>query len=63
MLQVPELPPHLQNHSFQHWLVREPIKMGGLGLRSLVETSPVAFVGGVEMAIPHLTGERGILLH
>ena len=34
--------------------------MGGLGLRSVFETSSAAFVGGVEMAIPHLTGEGGL---
>ena len=34
--------------------------MGGLGLRSLAETSPAAFFGGVEMTVPFLTGEDGI---
>ena len=32
----------------------QPVKLGGLGLRSLVETCPAAFVGRVEMAIPHM---------
>ena len=41
-------------------MITLPIKLGGLGLRSLVETSPAAFVGGVEMSLPHFTGEGGI---
>ena len=34
--------------------------MGGFGLRSKVETSPAAFIGGLEQALPHFTGEGGI---
>ena len=62
VLDVPELPTSLQGRSYQHWIVRQPVKMGGLGLRSLTETSSVAFVGGVEMSLPHLTGDGGICL-
>ena len=50
----------LQGRSFQHWLVQQPVKQGGLGLCSLVETSPAAFIGGVEMSLPHFIGEEGI---
>ena len=32
----------------------------GLGLRSQVETGAAAFLGGVEMSLPHFTGEDGI---
>ena len=49
-----------QGRSFQNILIHQPVKLGGLGLRSLVETSPAAFVGGVEMSLPHFTGEEGI---
>ena len=49
VLEIPELPPRLQGQSFQHWLVQQPIKMGGLGLRLLAETSHSAFIGGVEI--------------
>ena len=45
---------------FQQLLVHQPIKLGGLGIRSLIETSPAAFVGGVEMSLPHFTGQDGI---
>ena len=34
--------------------------MGGLGIRSNVETSLAAFVGGLEQALPHFVGEGGI---
>ena len=59
VLQVPGIA-FLQGRSFQRSLIHQPVKLGGLGLRSLVETSPAAFVGGVEMALPHFTGEEGI---
>ena len=61
---VPQVPgiTSLQGRSFQRFLVHQPVKQGGLGLRSLAETSPAAFVGGVEMAIPHFTGDEGICL-
>jgi hypothetical protein len=57
--------PGLADRSFQHWLVAQPVKLGGLGLRSLVETFPAAFIGGLEMALPHMVGsdeEEGIRL-
>ena len=50
----------LHGSTFQQILVPQPIKLGGLGIRSLVETSPAAFVGGVEMSLPHFTGQRAI---
>ena len=50
----------LQGRSFQQWLVHQPVKLGGLGLRSQAETSAAAFLGGVEMSLPHFTGEDGI---
>ena len=40
--------------------MRQPIKSGGFGLRSNVETSPAAFLGGVEQSLPHFTGEGGV---
>ena len=50
----------LSDSTFQQLLVPQPIKLGGFGLRSLVETSPAAFVGGVEMSLPHFTGHDGV---
>ena len=49
-----------QNRSFQKWLVHQPVKLCGLGLRSQAETSDAAFIGGVEMSLPHFVGEDGI---
>ena len=40
--------------------VTQPIKLGGLEIRSLVETSPVAYIGGVEMSVLYFTGREGI---
>ena len=50
---VPQVP-LLAGGSFQSTLIKQPIKLGGIGLRSLVETCPVAFLGGVEMSVPHM---------
>ena len=61
VIEVPEVI-SLQRRSFKHWLVYQPVKKGGLGLSSLVETSPAPFVGGVEMSLPHFAGYDGICL-
>ena len=50
----------LDGRSFQQWVLRQPVKMGGLGLRSYMETSLPAFIGGVEQSLPHFTGEAGV---
>ena len=50
----------LAGKTFQQLLVPQPIKLGGLGVRSLAETSSAAFIGGVEMSLPHFTGVGGI---
>ena len=59
MLHLPGMT-SLQGRSFQQWLVHQPVKLGGLGLRSQADTSAAAFIGGVEMSLPHFTGEEGI---
>ena len=51
---------NLNGRSFQQFVIRQPIKMGGLGIRSNVETSPAAFIGGLEQALPHFVGENGV---
>ena len=50
----------LERRSFQEWLIPQPGKLSGFGLRWVSETSPVAFIGGVNMSLPSFTGERGI---
>ena len=55
---IPDVP-ELHGYSYQRCLIAQPVKLGGLGLRSLVETSPVAFIGGIEMSIPYLVGVEG----
>ena len=42
----------LQGRSFQEWVVRQPVKEGGLGLRSIADTAALAFIGAVGLAIP-----------
>ena len=44
-------------------MIRQPIKSGGLGLRSQVELSPAAFFGAVEKAWINFTGEGGVCTH
>ena len=53
---VLELPgiPELEGRSYQHLLVPQPVKLGGCGLRSLVETRFPAFIGGLEQALPFM---------
>ena len=50
----------LNNKTFQQVLIPQPVKLGGLGIRSLAETAPAAFIGGLEMSLPHFTGTGGI---
>ena len=46
--------------SFQDWVVRLPVKLGGFGFRSMKDTASLAFIGALEQAIPAFQGERGI---
>ena len=58
---VPEVPIRgREGRSFASWLVRLPIKLGGMGSRSLEETSKAAFVGAVEQAVPSFSGPEGM---
>ena len=38
--------------SFQQWVVRQPVRLGGFGLRSQRDTVGPAFIGALEQAIP-----------
>ena len=49
----------MMGRSFQELFTRLPIRLRGFGLRSLCETSPAAFIGGVEMALGDEGAERG----
>ena len=46
--------------SFQRWVIRQPVRLGGFGFRSLVDTSGPAFIGALEQSIPFFCGENGI---
>ena len=52
----------LTGKSFQNWVLRLPIRLGGMGIRSCVETSPAAFIGGIEQSLPHFTKNGGVCL-
>ena len=46
--------------TFQEWVVRLPVRLGGFGIRSLQDTSSIAFLGALEQAVPAFQGERGV---
>ena len=50
----------LRNKSYQSWMMRMPVRLGGMGLRSVVETRLAAFIGGIEQSVCHFVGEGGI---
>ena len=47
--------------SFAAWVARQPVKLGGMGLRSLGELCRPAFLGAMEQALPRL--HRGTCPH
>ena len=52
--------PGLQERSYQDWVVRQPIMLGGFGLRSQSDLSPAAFIGATEQILPSFVGVKGI---
>ena len=50
----------MSGHSFQELFVRNPIKLRGFGLRSLVDTIPAAFIGAAELSITAFPGQEGV---
>jgi hypothetical protein len=46
--------------SFQTWVAKMPIRLGGLGLRCQADISPLAYIGALEQALPHFGGENGV---
>ena len=58
---VPFVPVNKMNgKSYQELLVRQPQRLGGLGLRSKVDVCEVAYVGALEQTIPSFIGQKGI---
>ena len=49
-----------ERQTFQEWVVRLPVRLGGFGIRSFKDTSGIAFLGALEQAIPAFQGERGV---
>ena len=54
--------PALRGQSFQVMMARLPIRERGMGLRSMVDTIPPAFLGSLEMCLPFFCGEEGLCL-
>ena len=52
-----------QDRSYQDWMLRMPVRLGGFGLRSLEDISLPAFMGSVEQALPHFLGVDGMFPH
>ena len=52
--------PGLQSRSYQDWVVREPVRLGGMRLRSQADLSSAAFLGALEQTLPSFVGERGV---
>ena len=48
------------NKSYQEWIIRLPVRLGGFGFRSLEDMAGIAFIGALEQAVPALAGEDGI---
>ena len=51
----------LSTKSFQEWVVRQPVRLYGWGLRSLEDLCGPAYIGTLETALPFMAG-RGIQL-
>ena len=49
-----------RRRSFQQWLVRMPVRHGGMGLACQEDLAPLAFIGSLEQALPYFGGESGI---
>ena len=50
----------LVGRSYQDWMLRTPVRLGGMGLRSVSETSLAAYIGGVVQDVTHFAGKGGI---
>ena len=46
--------------SLQRWLMELPVRQGGMGLESQAGLRGPAFLGGLELALPHFNGEGGV---
>ena len=54
------LVPGLREKSYQEWAVRQPIRLGGFGLRCQSDLSPAAYIGAIEQIIPSFIGAKGV---
>ena len=52
--------PGLPERSYQEWVVQQPIRLGGFGLKCQRDLSPAAFIGAIEQVLPSFVGAKGI---
>ena len=52
--------PGIKEKSYQEWVIRQSIRLGGFGLRCQSNLSPAAFVGAVEQVLPSFVGAKAI---
>ena len=51
----------LTGRTYQDWLVRTPVRHGGLEMRSMADVSLLAFMSGLEQAVPRFVGDEGVM--
>ena len=50
----------LGGKTFQEWIVHQPIRFGGFGIRGQEDTVSVAFIGALEQSLTSFAGEDGV---
>ena len=58
ILEVPVV--GLNRLTFQEWVTRLPVRMGGMGLRSLSDMCLISYIGAVEQTVPTFAVEGGL---
>ena len=52
--------PGIEDKSYQEWVIRQPIRLGGFGMRCQSALSPAAFIGAIEQVLPSFVGTKAI---
>ena len=55
--------PGLEGHTYQSLTLQLPLKLGGMGLRSQLFVSPLAYYGAIEQSLPHFSTVCPALKH
>ena len=58
---IPQVPiKNLAGRTFQEWIVRQPVRYGGFGVRGQADVAPIAFIGALEQSLTSFGGETGV---